>query len=73
MVVKYVAYTWQGHKVEGFLDVDQEDEAREMLQRDNLIPYSLSQVRQRRSLVQIMPALFPPSPKELIEFSRGMS
>ena len=73
MVVKYVAYTWQGQKVEGFLDVDQEDKAREILQQDNLIPYSLSQVRKRRSLVQMMPALFPPSPKELIEFSRGMS
>ena len=73
MVVKYVAYTWQGHKVEGFLDVDREDQAREMLQQDNLIPYSLSQVRKRRSLVQIMPALFPPNPKELIEFSRGMA
>ena len=73
MVVKYVAYTWQGQKVEGFLDVDREDEAREMLQQDNLIPYSLSQVRKGRPLVQIMPALFPPSPKGLIEFSRGMA
>ncbi|MCH7712395.1 MAG: type II secretion system F family protein [Chloroflexi bacterium] len=73
MVVKYVAYTWQGQKIEGVLDVEGEDEAREMLQRDNLIPYSLSQVHQRRTLVQIMPALFPPTPKELIEFSRGMS
>ena len=73
MVVKYVAYTWQGQKVEGFLNVDREDEAREMLQQDNLIPYSLSQVRKKRSLVQIMPALFPPSAKELIEFSRGMA
>ena len=63
MVVKYVAYTWQGQKVEGFLNVDREDEAREMLQQDNLIPYSLSQVRKRRSLAEIMPALFPPSPK----------
>ena len=73
MVVKYVAYTWQGQKIEGFLDVDREDQAREMLQRDNLIPYSLSQVRKRRSLVQLMPALFPPGPKEVIEFTRGMA
>ena len=73
MVVKYVAYTWQGKKIEGFLDVDREDQAREMLQRDNLIPYRLSQVRKRRSLVRLMPALFPPRPKEVIEFSRGMA
>lgn len=73
MVVKYVAYTWQGQKVEGTLDVDEEDVAREMLQQDNLIPYSLSQVHQRRTLVQLMPVLFPASPKELIEFTRGMA
>ena len=44
MVVKYVAYTWQGQKVQGFLDVDQEDEAQEMLQQDNLIPYSFARM-----------------------------
>ena len=54
MVVKYVAYTWQEQKVEGFLDVDREGQAREMLPPDNLVPYRLSQVRKRRSLVQLM-------------------
>ena len=57
--------------MEGVLDVDGEDEAREMLQRENLIPYKLVLVAQRRSLVQLLPALFPPSPKELIEYTRG--
>jgi len=38
MVIKYIAYTWQGEKVEGVLNVDREEEAQAMLQRDDLIP-----------------------------------
>ncbi len=45
MVVRYVAYTWQGDKIEGVLDVDREEEARAMLQRDDLIPYELVRIR----------------------------
>ncbi len=72
MVVKYVAYTWEGQKVEGVLEVDREEEARELLQQDNLIPYRLVRVRASRSLVQLMPALFPVKPKDYIEFTRGL-
>ena len=64
MVVKYIAFTWQGDKVEGVLDVEQVDEARELLQQDELIPYRLTMVRQRRSLVQLAPFLFKPKPKD---------
>lgn len=71
MVIKYVAYTWQGQRVEGVLPVDREEEALELLERDELIPYRLVPVRPRRSLVQIMPALFRPPAQELIEFTRG--
>ena len=73
MVIKYVAFTWQGHKVEGVLDVATEEEAREQLQNDQLIPYQLETVRPRRTLVQMAPGLFPTKPKELIEFTRGLS
>ena len=73
MVIKYVAFTWQGQKVEGVLDVATEEEAREQLQNDHLIPYQLATVRPRRTLVQIAPGLFQPKPKELIEFTRGVS
>lgn len=55
------------------MDVATEEDARQLLQRDQLIPYRLSQVRPRRSLVQIAPSLFLPKPKELIEFTRGLS
>ena len=73
MVIKYVAFTWQGHKVEGVLDVATEEEAREQLQNEQLIPYELETVRPRRTLVQIAPGLFQTKPKELIEFTRGLS
>ena len=72
MVVKYVAYTWQGEKVEGVLEVDQKEEARQLLQQDNLIPYRLIRVGSSRSLVQLIPALFPVKVKEHIEFTRGL-
>ena len=73
MVVKYIAYTWQGEKVEGVLDVDQVDDARELLQREELIPYSLTIVRPRRSLVSLAPFLFKPKAKELIELTQGVA
>ena len=73
MVVKYIAYTWQGEKVEGVLDVDQLDEARELLQRDELIPYRLTMVKPRRSLAQLAPFLFKPKPKEMIELTQGVA
>ena len=73
MVIRYVAYTWQGQRVEGVLDVATEEDARQLLQEDQLIPYRLITVRPRRNLVQIVPSLFQPKPKEVIEFTRGLS
>ena len=73
MVIRYVAYTWQGERVEGTLDVEKEEEARELLHRDDLIPYRLSRVRQRPSFARLAPFLFKPKPQELIEFTRGIS
>ncbi len=73
MVVRYVAYTWQGDKVEGVLDVDREEEARAMLQRDDLIPYELVRVRPLPSFSSLTPVLFHPKPQEVIEFSRGLA
>lgn len=73
MVVRYVAYTWQGDKVEGVLDVDREEEARAMLQREDLIPYELVRVRPLPSFSSLAPVLFHPKPQEVIEFSRGLA
>ena len=73
MVIKYIAYTWQGQKVEGVLDVMTEEDARQLLQDDQLIPYRLMTVRPRRTFVQIAPSLFHPKPKEIIEFTRGLA
>ena len=73
MVVRYVAYTWQGDKVEGVLNVDREEDARAMLHRDNLIPYEIVRVRPFPSFSSLAPVLFHPKPQELIEFSRGLA
>lgn len=53
--------------------MDREEDARELLRQDQLIPYRLVPVRPRRSLVQLVPSLFRPKPQEVIEFSRGMT
>ena len=73
MVVRYIAYTWQGERVEGVLEVDREDEARELLQKDDLIPYRLVKVRPFPSLSPLAPLLLKPKPQELIEFTRGLA
>jgi type IV pilus assembly protein PilC len=72
MAIKYVAYSWLGQKLEGVLQVDREEDARQALEGDGLIPFRLAPVFRRRSLVQLMPSLFKPPPKELIEFTRSM-
>lgn len=73
MVVRYVAYTWQGEKVEGVLDVDREDEAREILEQDDLIPYELVKVRPLPSFSKLALVLFQPKPQEVIEFTRSLA
>ena len=73
MVIRFVAYTWQGEKVEGVLNVDREEEAREMLQRDDLIPYELVRVKALPSISSLAAFLFQPKPQELIEFTRSLA
>lgn len=73
MVIKYVAYTWQGEKVEGVLDVIREQDARELLHQQELIPYRLTRVRPLPSWKVLAPYLFRPKPQEMIEFTRGVA
>lgn len=73
MSIKYTAYTWQGDRVNGVLDVDREDEARELLHGQELIPYRLTRTRPLPSLSRLASHLLKPKPKELVEFTRGVS
>ena len=73
MVIRYVAYNWVGQKVTGVLETDSEDDAYEQLEGEDLIPYRLQPVRRRRTLVQLIPTLFKPKPKEIVDFSRQLS
>ncbi|MFH1141074.1 MAG: type II secretion system F family protein, partial [Chloroflexota bacterium] len=72
MFVRYVAYNWLGRRLEGILEAQSEDAARETLERDQLIPYRLRAVVRRRSLVQLAPALFRPGDQPLIDFTREL-
>ena len=72
-MIKYVAYTWQGDRVQGVLQVNREEEARELLRRDDLIPYRLTLVRPRPSLSRLAPYLFKPKSQEIIEFTRSIA
>ena len=71
MVIKYVAYTWQGERVVGVLQVNREEDARDLLQRDDLIPYRLTLVKPRPSLSRLAPYLMKPKPQEIVEFTRS--
>lgn len=73
MVVKYIAFNWDGQRLEGVLDVGTEEDARRLLERDNLIPYRLDSVRPRGSLLRFLPNILAPKPKELIDFTRGVA
>ena len=73
MALRYVAYNWVGRRVKGVLDTNSEQDAYDRLEEEGLIPYQLKPVRPRRSLVQILPFLFRPARRELIEFTREMS
>ena len=55
------------------MDVDREEDAREMLQRDDLIPYELVRVTPLPSLSGLAPILFQPKTQELIEFTRSLA
>ena len=55
------------------MDVDREEDAREMLQRDDLIPYELVRVTPLPSLSGLALILFQPKTQELIEFTRSLA
>ncbi len=73
MAIKYVAYNWQGEKVQGVLQTDSEEEAYERLEEDQLVPYRLTPHVRRRSIVERFPGLFRPGPQEVIDFTRQLA
>ena len=73
MAIKYEAYTWSGEKVTGVLDTYSEEDAYEMLRQEELVPYRLRPVRPRRSLVQLMPWLFPAKPQDILDFTNQLA
>jgi type IV pilus assembly protein PilC len=73
MSIRYVAYTWLGKRVEGVLETDSEEKVYQTLEQDQLIPYRLTLVRPRRSLVELTPSLFRPKDQAIINFTRGLA
>ena len=69
MAIKYEAYTWSGERVTGVLETYSQEDAYEMLRQDELVPYRLEPVRERRTLVQFVPRLFPARAQDLIDFT----
>lgn len=73
MAIKYEAYTREGERVKGVLATDSEEDAYTLLEQDELIPYRLRSIKERRSLVQLFPGLFQPKSQDVIDFSRSMA
>jgi type IV pilus assembly protein PilC len=71
--VKYEAFTWAGGRVGGELEAETEAAAYEALKGERLVPSRLQELRPRRPLVQVMPALFKPKDQAVIDFTRQMS
>ena len=73
MAIKYEAFTWSGRKVTGVLATDSEEDAYDLLEQEELMPYRLRRVRQRPSLLALAPFLFKPKIQVLIDFSNQMA
>ena len=73
MAIRYEAFTWSGRKVSGVLETDSEDDAYDLLEKEELVPYRLWRVRRRPSLVELAPFLFKPKTQVLIDFSNQMA
>ena len=73
MAIEYIAYTWQGRKVTGLVETESVDAVYDMLAQDELIPYRVRAAKPRRPLVEILPGLFKPKARDLIDFSRQIS
>ena len=73
MAIKYEAFNRLGEKVRGVLQTDSTEQAYEMLDEEDLIPYRLRPVRHRPSLVRLMPGLFKPKQQDIIDFTRQLA
>lgn len=73
MPIKYVAYTEDGQRVSGLLDVDSTADAEEKLWGSNLIVVQLKRVRRLPSKYELLPTLFRVKTSELISFARDLS
>ena len=73
MAIKYEAYTRMGEKVRGVLQADSTEEAHNMLEGRELIPYRLKPVRKLPNLVLISPSLFKPKTQDIIDFSSQLA
>ena len=73
MAISYVAYTWQGQKVTGVMEAPSVEDVFDALEQDQLIPYKVKPVQERRPLVEVFPGLYKPKLRHLIDFSRQLS
>ncbi len=73
MPYKYLAYSPQGEKLEGILDVEKEDVAERILFERNLTIADLQEVRKRFDLSRWFPSLFGPKKRDVILFSRQLA
>lgn len=73
MPYKYLAYTAQGEKLEGILDVEHEDAAERILFDRNLTIVDLQAIRKRLDLSQWFPSVFGPKRRDVILFSRQLA
>lgn len=73
MPIKYVAYTEDGQRVSGLLDVESTADAEEKLWGSNLIVVQLKRVRRLPSKYDLLPTLFRVKTSELISFARDLA
>ena len=71
--IQYTAFTWQGKRVTGVMDAATVDDVYDLLERDQLFPYEVGELRSRKSLVETFPAFFKPKIRHLIDFSRQLA
>ncbi|MDO8751761.1 MAG: type II secretion system F family protein [Dehalococcoidia bacterium] len=73
MRVSYEAFTWAGGRVRGEVEAETEVAAYDALRGQQLVPCRLQELRPRRSLVQVLPALFKPKEQVVVDFTRQLS
>ena len=73
MSYRYIAYTAEGERFEGFLDVETEEAAERILWDRDLTIAEIKLVRKRIDLASIFPTFFGPKTREVILFSRQLA